>query len=766
MSLDLSLNFPDFNIGMENGNKTGIYEFDCFCLDAGKLMLYRDRVEISMPPKMVKTLAVLIDSPGTILSKDELIERIWSDTIVDESNLSQHLHHLRKVLGQRSDGRPYIETLRRRGYRFNGDVKYSARPKANAPALADVRKPPSPGSPVEREGNVLRLVDWNPPADRTRKIARVESEKVTPIKDRSKGLRVAAAITAVAAIIMAAVLFQYRSSAETGLQAKNEISFLRLTNGIKPVDVAISPDGDYFVYHEVGDDGERLWLQQVGQSNRIEIGRQSEYFYSAKTFSPDAKFLFYLAVEKTGETSLHRVPTIGGPAMKILENIRGPISFSPDGRRFVFIQDDKPHDTTALVVAEIENSTEKIILERSTENALVGSPAWSPDGTKIVFASIDPDNTVALYETTLSGDPIRRLSPEKWDNVYRIVWTHDGRGLAMIATRVGDGYSTRRNQVYYVSYPSGESLRLTSDGSWHQEWSLGVTRDDAIIAAPFNRSSQIWSLDANGDATSAIQISQGLTDGRAGLAPLRDGTIGFISRIGEQVNIWSMNADGSGRRQLSSDGPMIVEELRADPKGRYLIFSGFKDGNSHLYRCDIDGRNLMQLTFDDRQPVDSTVAPDGDWVVYHSDISKGVAGKPKLFRISLDGGDPERFGETECSSPNYSPDGNLISCIRGKEILILSGADGSPIHSYTIPPYAKVNFGARWTPDGRGVIYISNAKGFSNLWIQPLDGESPRQLTSFTGGDIYNYAFSFDGTRLFVARGQQISDAVLIRNYR
>jgi Tol biopolymer transport system component len=115
---------------------------------------------------------------------------------------------------------------------------------------------------------------------------------------------------------------------------------------------------------------------------------------------------------------------------------------------------------------------------------------------------------------------------------------------------------------------------------------------------------------------------------------------------------------------------------------------------------------------------------------------------------------------------SYSPDGSLLSCIRGKEIAILSGAEGSPVHSYPIPPYAKVNFGARWTPDGRGVIYISNAKGFSNLWIQPLDGESPRQLTSFTSGDIYNYAFSFDGTRLFVARGQQISDAVLIRNFR
>src|SRR5436190_7895704 len=113
MSLDLSLNFPDFKIGMENGSKGGIYEFDRFRLDAEKLMLYRDESEVTMPPKMVKTLAVLVENRGTILSKDELIDRVWTDTIVDESNLSQHLYHLRKILGTQPGGRPYIETLRR-----------------------------------------------------------------------------------------------------------------------------------------------------------------------------------------------------------------------------------------------------------------------------------------------------------------------------------------------------------------------------------------------------------------------------------------------------------------------------------------------------------------------------------------------------------------------------------------------------------------------------------------------------------------------------
>jgi Tol biopolymer transport system component len=124
------------------------------------------------------------------------------------------------------------------------------------------------------------------------------------------------------------------------------------------------------------------------------------------------------------------------------------------------------------------------------------------------------------------------------------------------------------------------------------------------------------------------------------------------------------------------------------------------------------------------------------------------------------------FGDAICGTPNFSPVGDMLSCVRDGEIVVLSGSDGKRIKTFTIPPYAAVHFGARWTPDGRNLVYIRNEKGFFNLWLQPLDGGSPRPLTNFSVGDIYNYAYSVDGTRLFVARGQQISDAILIRNFR
>src|SRR5688500_15991543 len=123
MSLDLSSSFLHFKIPMSAGSENGIYAFDQFKLDAEKLMLYRDDVEVPLPPKVVKTLTVLVEKRGAIIGKAELIDRVWEDSVVEESNLSQHLYQLRKTLGNRPDGQPYIDTLRRRGYRFTGDVQ-------------------------------------------------------------------------------------------------------------------------------------------------------------------------------------------------------------------------------------------------------------------------------------------------------------------------------------------------------------------------------------------------------------------------------------------------------------------------------------------------------------------------------------------------------------------------------------------------------------------------------------------------------------------
>ncbi|HEY6122406.1 MAG TPA: winged helix-turn-helix domain-containing protein [Pyrinomonadaceae bacterium] len=115
---------------MTKRTRQRIYHFEQFRLDAAHSMLYRNDEQVSLPPKAIETLQALVERNGHIVGKNELMRIIWNDSIVEESNLSLYLHLLRKTLGERADNKPFIETLRRRGYRFSADVRCAgARPE-------------------------------------------------------------------------------------------------------------------------------------------------------------------------------------------------------------------------------------------------------------------------------------------------------------------------------------------------------------------------------------------------------------------------------------------------------------------------------------------------------------------------------------------------------------------------------------------------------------------------------------------------------------
>lgn len=766
MSLDFSSNFLQFRIAMESGDRSSNFAFDGFRIDTQKLMLYQGEEEISISPKAVKILAILVEKSGAILSKEELIEQVWPDAVVEESNLSQHLYVLRKILGRRADGGPYIETLRRRGYRLRADVE-QIDPRLQIRTHTGAEERHTASAAVRRSGNILRLADWTSPRT-TSPAKHADIDRESGFGPRLLTVKVFAALgfTLFSAALIAGAYQWYRTAPRAS--ATTEVSVTRLTNGAKPVGVTISPSGEYFVYHEVAEDREHLWLQQVGQSSRLEIDPQAGRSYGGKTFTPNGQYVYFSAQEQTDEeASLYRVAAIGGPVQKILTGIYGPVSFSPDGREIVFLRKEPSFDGLTLAIADQNGTNQRSLLRSDERYRIVGLPAWSPNGEHIAFARMDVKNepgVTSLCSISVTDSSIKPLSEEKWENIYRIEWLRDGRGLVMIATRLNEAYTTRRNQVYFISFPGGESRRLTTDGSWHDEWSLGVTNDGAVIAAPFNLSSQLWVMDPSGLETTAIQISNGLRDGRAGLAPLLDGRIGFIARLGDEINIWLVNPDGTQLRQLTY-GIQAAEELRSDPQGRYFVFSVWQERRNHLYRIDTDGQNMRQLTFGDGWEVDSTISPDGEWVVYGSER---LNEKPALYQISINGGEPHRFGNsTDCTTPNYSPGGETISCIRngGREVLLLSAVNGAEIRTIKLPTNSIVNFGARWIPDGTGLVFRRVDKGQFNLWVQPLDGTPARQLSNFTKGEIYNFAYSADGRHLFLARGQQVADAILLKDF-
>lgn len=786
MSLDLTSNDPQINFKMRVVNCERTYKFEDFTLYGESLLLFRGDEQLSLTPKVVETLLALVEHRGDVLSKDQLMTIVWPDSIVEESNLSQNLYLLRKTLGKTVDDKPFIETLRRRGYRFNGKVVNPSIEETHAHAVADETSDQGVfseqgndvhlhGLNVEKHGNVLALADWKPGESSSKaefKTSPVKAESVDLKQKRKPRLYLFTTVVIATLIFFFSVIGWRSLSSMASEQEVRDMTIEKLTDGENLDAAAISRDGNYFTY--VTHDGEKnhLWLQQAGSATRVEITPAFPGSVRGTTFTPDSRSIYFVVNERDGDQNvLYRVPTLGGPKSRIDLDVDTPVSFSPDGSQMTFLRASKESKSVSLMIAESDGTDEKMLTTKAAEEASMnGTGEWSPDGKTIAWGLIEMKKIgqggCTVVGTDVESGTTRPLSSERWDNCFRMGWTRDSRGLVMIGTRANEAYSTRRDQVYYVRLDDGRSRRLTADGSRYQYASLSVTEKNEVFAVAFNRISQVWSIGESGDAATAQQITTGQADGRGGIVPLSDARVAYLTRSGDGFSIWMMNSDGSGRKQLI-DGLGSVEELRAPADGSFFVFSAKREGNNHLYRIDADGEQMRQLTFGDSHEVDSTISPDGTWIVYESKVYSGDYGKTSIWKIPSEGGDPVFVSDIDCMTPHFSPDGTQISCVSPdwKHINILSSVSGKLISTFRSRENSILNVGARWTRDGRSLAYICNQNNTSNIFLQPVEGGDPRRLTDFTSGEIYNFTASLNKPTLFLARGYPVRNAILIRNF-
>jgi TolB-like protein/DNA-binding winged helix-turn-helix (wHTH) protein len=134
------------------------FEFNDFRLETAERRLLRNGSPIPLPPKVFDTLVVLVENPGRLLPKDELMQRLWPDTFVEEVSLAQNISQLRKALGEPSGDAQIIQTVAKRGYRFvpsvrvvpNGHPSTSpgeATAADSSVQSATTKMPPKPGHP-------------------------------------------------------------------------------------------------------------------------------------------------------------------------------------------------------------------------------------------------------------------------------------------------------------------------------------------------------------------------------------------------------------------------------------------------------------------------------------------------------------------------------------------------------------------------------------------------------------------------------------------
>jgi serine/threonine protein kinase/Tol biopolymer transport system component len=537
----------------------------------------------------------------------------------------------------------------------------------------------------------------------------------------------------------------------------------KVTNSGMASMAAISPDGKYIVHVATQSGQQSLWIRAVATGSNTQILAPVEAQYTGLTFSPDGDYIFFDRIEKAtpGIGFLYQMPVLGGTPKLITSDIDSRVSFSPDGRRFVFLRYDSSRGLSTLLFVNTDGSGEHPLATLSQPALFQGSPVWSPDGKLIsVMRVMDKGGIGSLVTVDATNGAIHEVAPaSKIGLVSDSAWVPDGSGLILSYA----SQSTRWDrQIGYLSYPSGELRPITNDLN-HYDNAISATKDArSLVTVSADSNNNIWVMPANGTFSQAVQISNGdaeafqldwMVDGSIVSQPHSDG-----------FELDVRKPDGTGKSAILND-KWPGSGMSACGDGKHFVFGSLHSGKAlNIWRIDSTGNNLVQVTKGTLDQ-DPSCSPDGKWLVYTS----AEGGKAAIWRINMDGSGLQQLFERNSFNPVISPDGRYVAFLYAEgsgtnyhaKLGIVSAEGGPLVHTFDLPTFA---FGRiRFTPDGQALAFAGrDAQGVANVWTQPLNGSAARSITDFKRDTLFDFAWSWDGKQLALSRGQTSRDVVLL----
>jgi serine/threonine protein kinase len=526
----------------------------------------------------------------------------------------------------------------------------------------------------------------------------------------------------------------------------------KLTDSGKAGFVGISPDDRYIVYVLVDGEQQSLWIRSVATKSDVQVLPPDVVVFDGVSFSPDGNYLYFVRSDKstTSFSYLYVMPVLGGIPRQLIRDVDSPVSFSPDGKQFTFVRGVPENNVIEFHIANVDGGSDRLLASLPATVTLTAGGVWSPDGKTIAASVLQSGKEIkwALNAINVADGGVREMFSGA-EAVGTPAWLPDGNSLLAPIQVPPDN----RSQLWLVSYPSGEKRRFSNDLADYGR-AVELTQDGTMLVSLENRrNSHIWIL-PQGQTAQAKQITLGESPDD-GVAP---GPVGKLLVRSHGSDVALMNADGSQRTLLR---PNLRNPISMSSCGdRYLVFDSFEENKLRLLRTDADGSNPIKLTEDVRG---SDCSPDGKWVLYSTES--------KLFRLPIEGGTPTQLASTRFGAFGViSPDGKSIAYgyqegdpVPLPKLAVIPAAGGSPLHVFVRPGGAN---GLRWSPDQKGVQYLLTRKGATNVWEQPLAGGAPHQITNFTSGRIFGFAWTRDGKQLLLAKGEDTSDVILISNFR
>jgi DNA-binding winged helix-turn-helix (wHTH) protein len=722
-------------------NPVRAYEFDRFRIDTKRSLLTRDGEPVAIKAKALDTLVLLVQHAGRLLEKEELMNRLWPDTAVEEANLTQNIFEVRKALGEVAGEQRFIATVARRGYRFVAEVR----------AIGD--------EPSARDDLADR--DWLSKA---------------PLVGPERFARRTVIYAAVGAAIVLSLLgmglyVASRRSApvNSGTPSSPLLNLTRLTYGAGlQTDVSWSPDGRRVAYAWNRDGNFDIWVQSIdgGDPTRVTSSPGDD---RQPAWAPNGQRLIFRSESDGG--GLFTVDVQGGPVRRIAPYGRRP-AWMPNGREVVFLDSDSPR--AAFIVAADGGEAPRRILETELSRTIWAASAIHPEGRisvitpgknfpEGVFFVADQTNSRLSAVDTSAVEPFGLLEPNTLRN---LTWNSSATGL--IVEALSDGVPTLwRVPVDPVSlrWRTPERLTMAPAGAEDSAASPDGTRV-AFTSAQASTRAWLFPFDASG--AQLMGDGRGLTDEDLALVTLslaRDGAaLCYGAREAGRNRIRLFHTDlTTGRTTFLAEASGGVIS-RTGRRVAYLLTragsksTGEKTSTRREFALavrDLDGPERLVSRWGRGGMVATDWAPD-DKALLGSWIEQGYPGQTALAIWPIGpmmATRPERV-ILESSGVNfwqarYSPDHRWVSFVAQRmqdpgtvEIgIVAEGSNHATTWTRILEDHVWPDK-PRWSPDGRTLYFLSRgADGYFNLWGVPIDpargaqSGKPFQVTHFSSAD-------------------------------
>ena len=696
------------------------YQFESFELDVPQFELRRSGRVLKLERIPMELLILLVSRHGELVSRDEIIERIWGkDVFVEtEHSVNTAVRKVRQALGDDPENSRFIQTVVGKGYRFTAAV-------TNGGA--------GPAIPQKQKQEELK------PSAATR--------------SRANGNLIGIGVVVLLLLLGLATWHSHRNSIEEPF----EIVPLAGLTGYEAAP-SFSPDGNHVAFVVQGVDNSGVYTALVNGEKPLRLTTNTSDRFPV--WSPDGREIAFARVSEEGQ-AIYLIPSLGGTERRVYS---GPasafpksLSWSPSGEALAFSESSADRTHARISQLLLPNFSIRPLTIPS-EQEIDYAPAFSPDGSTLAFVrSVVAGSVSDLYAVPVKGGKAKRLTYSNRAIAMQLTWTADGSEIVFCSDR--GGVLT----LWRVSASGGTARPIEGVGAGACSPSVSRKGNQLAYQQMLSRHG-IWRLKLN-DAVRGVPsvqiVSAKGVNHRPDFSP--DGKrIAFESdRLGYQ-DIWICDSDGSNCGQVTSlHGE--AGAARWSPDGHHIAFEFRPKDHSEIFVVDVPGGSPRLLpTLPGSDNGGPSWSRDGKWIYFCSD--KG-GGPFQLWKVQYEGGVPVQVTTKGGVFARESAEGQFLYYSKwdmpgiwkmpiqgGPESRILDQPDGSDWFN--------------WGLTNRGVYFIdSHAQPAAIKFFEFATGKQLSIIVPARQPDA-GLAVSPDGNYvLYVQPDLEESSVMLVKNF-